>query len=146
MRDTPWAYDGGLILYSYQRIAPRESTESSEGMINMTATPKTATTAEIAAELQTTPRELRKFLRSQGSGVGKGSRYALPSNKAELGKMRKNFANWAESAAAAKAAKKVITPEEDESDKTDNEVIEDNADEPTDADIEALELEEPTEL
>lgn len=65
-----------------------------KGMIIMTAT---ATTATIAAEFDTTPRELRKFLRSTASGiesVGKGSRYALPSTKREMLALRKKFDAW----------------------------------------------------
>lgn len=70
----------------------------------MTAT-MTATTAQVAADLNTTPRTLRKFLRSQDQGVGKGSRYALPANKAALNTMRKQFAAWSAEVEAAKAAK-----------------------------------------
>ena len=51
-------------------------------------------TTELASNFDTTPRTLRKFLRSQGAGVGKGSRYALPSNKRDLSKMRSNFDAW----------------------------------------------------
>lgn len=54
------------------------------------------TTTELATELATTPRELRKFLRSEGQGVGKGSRYALPSSKREVTKMATRFAAWTE--------------------------------------------------
>jgi len=65
----------------------------------------TITTAELAAELNTTPRELRKFLRSdQGPGkVGKGARYALPGSKREIGALAKKFAKWDEARTAAKA-------------------------------------------
>ena len=55
------------------------------------------TTAQIATEFDTTPRTLRKFLRSNDSGiesVGKGSRYALPSSKRDLTAMRKRFDAW----------------------------------------------------
>lgn len=57
----------------------------------------TQTTAALAAELDTTPRTLRKFLRSSDSGiesVGKGSRYALPASKREVDALRKRFADW----------------------------------------------------
>lgn len=50
------------------------------------------TTTELAASLDTTPRTLRKFLRSQGDGVGKGSRYALPSTKRDLARFDRDFA------------------------------------------------------
>ena len=52
------------------------------------------TTATLAASLETTPRELRKFLRSQGSGVGKGSRYSLDLNARSTATMRKEFDAW----------------------------------------------------
>ena len=55
------------------------------------------TTAQVAEEFETTARELRKFLRSEASGidgVGKGARYALPGNKRELTKLRKQFDEW----------------------------------------------------
>jgi hypothetical protein len=54
------------------------------------------TTAQIATAIDTTPRELRKFLRSEGQGVGKGSRYALPSSKRELASLTKRFNAWTE--------------------------------------------------
>lgn len=60
------------------------------------------TTAEIATELDTTPRTLRKFLRSEGQGVGKGSRYALPSTKRDLNSLRKRFTAWSEAIEAKK--------------------------------------------
>jgi CO/xanthine dehydrogenase Mo-binding subunit len=65
----------------------------------------TLTTAEVAEALETTPRELRKFLRSnEGPGkVGKGARYALPGSKREIDKMRKQFAIWAEARKAAES-------------------------------------------
>jgi hypothetical protein len=55
------------------------------------------TTTELAADFDTTPRELRKFLRSDASGVesvGKGSRYALPSSKRDTASLRKKFDAW----------------------------------------------------
>lgn len=55
------------------------------------------TTAQVAEEFDTTARELRKFLRSEASGiesVGKGARYTLPGNKRELTKLRKQFDEW----------------------------------------------------
>jgi hypothetical protein len=51
-------------------------------------------TTELATALDTTPRTLRKFLRSEGMGVGKGSRYALPSTKREIASLTKRFAEW----------------------------------------------------
>lgn len=57
------------------------------------------TTTELATNFDTTPRELRKFLRSPDSGiesVGKGSRYSLPSSKRETAALRKRFDAWFE--------------------------------------------------
>lgn len=72
----------------------------------------TITTADLAATLETTPRELRKFLRSeQGPGkVGKGSRYALPATKRDIARLTKAFTAWSE-AKAAKAEAEVEAPE-----------------------------------
>lgn len=62
---------------------------------------KTITTAELAAELDTTPRTLRKFLRADADAndkkdelPGKGKRYALPANARAIASMRKKFAAW----------------------------------------------------
>lgn len=83
----------------------------------MTATAKTATTAEIAAEFATTPRTLRKFLRADDRGVGKGSRYALPANARDMKAMRKRFDAWAATEAATRAAKVEATKvDEDDAD------------------------------
>lgn len=75
----------------------------------MTATPKTATTAEIADAIGTTPRELRKFLRSttpRDAQPGKGSRWVLPATAAQIKKMRNDFAKWDKARQEALAAKK----------------------------------------
>lgn len=69
------------------------------------------TTTEIAAELETTPRTLRKFLRAEGQGVGKGSRYALPSTKRDLTALRKRFAAWDEARNASKIEQGDDAPE-----------------------------------
>ena len=66
------------------------------------------TTATLAAALDTTPRTLRKFLRSADSGidsVGKGSRYTLPSTKREVNALTKRFNAWQEGQDAKKAPK-----------------------------------------
>lgn len=57
----------------------------------------TLTTTEIAADLDTTPRTLRKFLRAdakaQGNTTpGKGSRYAI--EKRDMRALRSRFAKW----------------------------------------------------
>ncbi len=62
----------------------------------------TMTTTDLAADFECTPRELRKFLRSDASGiesVGKGSRYALPGSKREVTALKKRFAAWSEAKA-----------------------------------------------
>ena len=77
---------------------------------------RTITTAELAAELDTTPRTLRKFLRSEeGPGkVGKGARYALPADKRSINALAKKFAKWVEATEAAKAAESDESDIEDE--------------------------------
>lgn len=55
------------------------------------------TTTEIAAEFETTPRTLRKFLRADAKSKGaptpgKGSRYSI--EKRELRSLRKRFNDW----------------------------------------------------
>lgn len=77
------------------------------------------TTTELATALDTTPRDLRKFLRSADSGiepVGKGSRYALPSSKREVTALNKRFTTWDEARKAAKVevATEPEAPEVDE--------------------------------
>lgn len=76
------------------------------------------TTTDIAAELNTTPRNLRKFLRfdAKERGIetpGKGSRYSIP--RKELRSLRTRFAKW-ESAQNAKNAE----THSDESPETDS--------------------------
>jgi hypothetical protein len=65
----------------------------------MATTPLTA--KEVAASLDTNPRTLRKFLRSDASPiapVGKGNRYQI--TPADAKKMRKAFDAWVASHAA----------------------------------------------
>lgn len=72
-----------------------------------------STTAQIAEAFNTTPRTLRKFLRSDESGiesVGKGARYALPGSKRELTALQKRFDAWVE----AREAKETETESPDE--------------------------------
>jgi predicted transcriptional regulator len=57
----------------------------------------TITTTDLAAELETTPRTLRKFLRADAKvkgteTPGKGSRYAI--EKREVRALAKRFADW----------------------------------------------------
>lgn len=72
----------------------------------------TNTTATLAADLDTTPRTLRKFLRSADMGVGKGSRYALPSSKREVARLRKQFTAWQAEVEAKRSAKVEEAPVE----------------------------------
>lgn len=71
----------------------------------------TMTTTEVAVEFGTTPRELRKFLRSPegtDSKVGKGARWSI--EKRDLRSLRSKFSKWDE---ARKAAKADEAPESD---------------------------------
>ena len=84
----------------------------------MTAT--TITPAQLADELNTDPRTLRKFLRAnaRSNGVetpGKGSRWALDGSKRSIASYAKKFAAWDEARKAALEAK---------TDNEDNEVTE----------------------
>lgn len=56
------------------------------------AVPTTMSTKDVAAELDTTPRTLRKFLRKCGLGVGQGSRYAFDAESLEG--LRTRYAEW----------------------------------------------------
>jgi hypothetical protein len=81
----------------------------------------TYTTATLAADLDTTPKELRKFLRSDLSGiekVGKGGRYSLEVTATQLKSIKKNFTAWVAEGDAHRAAKvaKVIEVEVTEGD------------------------------
>ncbi len=68
--------------------------------------PATITTTELAETIGTTPRTLRKFLRAQEMGVGKGSRYALPATKRDIAALSKKFAAWHEAQEAAREARR----------------------------------------
>lgn len=70
------------------------------------------TTASLAASLDTDPRTLRKFLRSQGAGVGKGARYSLDLNARSTATMRKEFDAW-QAARAAKIIDDAPAPDAD---------------------------------
>lgn len=107
----------------------------------MTAT--TATTAEIAAALNTTPRELRKFLRADAKArnasdslPGKGSRYSLPATKTAITALNKKFIAWSASQEAKRESAKTVT-EVDEVNEVDS--LDDT--EPTDEDIDAIDAE-----
>jgi hypothetical protein len=83
---------------------------------------KMMTTTELAVALDTTPRTLRKFLRSPDSGVesvGKGARYALPSAKREVNALSKRFTAWQAAAEAKKAETADATDDATDTDATD---------------------------
>lgn len=85
-------------------------------MIEMTA----ITTTEIAAELNCTTRDLRKFLRSDESPiapVGKGSRYSI--EKRQLRTIATRYAKWDEARNAAKTPESDNAPEGDDTPETD---------------------------
>lgn len=103
----------------------------------------TITTAELATALDTTPRELRKFLRSDDSGidgVGKGKRYSLPGTKREITTLRKRYTAWAASQAEAKAARKAALGAAEGEPTADPEVTAEVLD--TDEALAAIELED----
>lgn len=106
----------------------------------------TITTAELATALDTTPRELRKFLRSDDSGiegVGKGKRYSLPGTKREVAALQKRYTAWAASQAEAKAARKAaLEAAEAEIPTAPEETDADTEGEPTDEALAAIELED----
>jgi hypothetical protein len=70
--------------------------------------------ASLAATLETTPRELRKFLRSIDAGVGKGSRYSLDLNARSTAAMRKQFDAWRDARAAKVIDDATPAPEGDD--------------------------------
>lgn len=117
------------------------------------------TTATLAPELGTDPKALRKFLRSDLSGiekVGKGGRYSLEFTATQLKGLQKKHAQWvAESAAKAAAAEGPTEADEVEAlamidgdqDTTDWDPEARDAYEaegPTDADLETIEFDDAT--
>lgn len=68
----------------------------------------TLTPKEIAVKFDSDPRTVRKFLRSEGTRVGKGNRHAVESKS--LKSLQKRFDAWI----AAKAVKETEEPETDE--------------------------------
>lgn len=64
----------------------------------------TITPTELAEEIGTTPRTVRKFLRSEqgkGTKVGKGARWAI--EKREVAALKKRFTKWFADEAKARA-------------------------------------------
>lgn len=70
---------------------------------------KTAfTAATLATEFGTNPKELRKFLRSDESGiesVGKGARYSFEFTPTQVGALKKKFNAWSQAVETARAAR-----------------------------------------
>jgi predicted transcriptional regulator len=88
----------------------------------------TKTTTEVAFELDTTPRTLRKFLRADAKlrdvpNPGKGARWSIEAR--EVRSLRSRFTKWEAAQEAAKAAR--------DADAADTEVTEGD-DEVTDSD------------
>lgn len=99
----------------------------------------TYTTATLSAEVDTTPKELRKFLRSDASGiekVGKGGRYSLDFTATQLKSLKKNFAAWVADADAKKVAKVAAEVEVTELDE--DALIAADADDPTPEDLDDI--------
>lgn len=79
----------------------------------------TMTPAELATELDSNGREVRKFLRSitpKDEQPGKGARWAIPAGKRELTKLSKQFADWrrVQLEERAKRAQEAVQELEDE--------------------------------
>lgn len=105
------------------------------------------TTAEVAASLNTDPRTLRKFLRSNDSGiesVGKGKRYSITA--AQVRSLRSKFTKWETAAAEAKAAREAAADAEAATEviEVDDDALDaaDALEDPSDDDIEALETDD----
>lgn len=82
----------------------------------------TMTTAALAEEIGTTPRELRKFLRSDSSGVekvGKGGRYSLPATKRDIARFTKLYLAWDDARNAANSDNADDAVESDETTESD---------------------------
>lgn len=74
----------------------------------------TITATELASELGTTGREVRKFLRADAKAKniptpGKGARYAI--EKKQIASLRKRFTAWDEARKAPKPDAEVDAPE-----------------------------------
>jgi DNA-binding GntR family transcriptional regulator len=86
---------------------------------------RTLTPKEIAAEFGTSPKRLRKFLRSETAvedRPGKGGRWAIPASTVKS--MRKRFDAW--SAEEARKRAEALAAKEDE---TETDEVEDETDE-----------------
>ena len=86
---------------------------------------KTMNTAELASELETNGRILRKFLRSitpKDEQPGKGARWSIPANARDLTKLRKQFQEWTAKQAEERAARAAEAAEKANADLEDAEL------------------------
>jgi hypothetical protein len=84
-------------------------------MITMAAT--IFTTAQVAEKFETTPRQLRKFLRSEqgmNATVGKGKRWGIEGK--QLAPLKKRFIAWNAALEAKKTDEVADAPEAPETD------------------------------
>lgn len=65
----------------------------------MTNTAPNVTPSELAEELHTDPKTVRKFLRSttdRENQPGRGHRWSIPGNKRNISKLRRQFDAWSQ--------------------------------------------------
>jgi|SRR5580698_4464104 hypothetical protein len=115
----------------------------------------TYTTATLSAELDTTPKELRKFLRSDLSGiekVGKGGRYSLDFTATQLKALTRKHNEWVAATIAKREAAKIEKAAEVEATGavTENDIAELDEEfeisDPTEADLELIDDTEDLDL
>lgn len=105
---------------------------------------KTMTPAELASELGSDARTTRKFLRSitpRDEQPGKGSRWAVEANARQLASLRKKFAAFEKAQAEARAAREAAKAIETAPLELDDDATDDDALEPTDAELAAIDAE-----
>lgn len=99
------------------------------------------TTSEVAAELGTDSKTLRKFFRSDACDiepVGQGKRYAITSDM--IDDLRESFEGWGGGKGKAKSdAPKADKPKKAGKKKERPTIVEDDEDEPTEEDLAELE-------
>ena len=69
----------------------------------MAETTKPMSTRDVADKLNTDPKTLRRFLRSQEKGVGAGGRYGFEPQ--QIGNLKKQFTAWQKEREAQAAEK-----------------------------------------
>lgn len=108
----------------------------------------TITSTELALELSTTTRTLRKFLRADARAAdkgdtlpGKGGRYAI--ERKQVPGLKKRFSKWQAAEAEARAQRAAKAAEEAASQVTEDEVddseVEVEVEGPTDEELESIE-------